>query len=54
MFSLAAVLVYTATGCGPFLAAGEESQLPALLYRIVHDQPRLVGVPEELIPLVGD
>ncbi|MEU4356728.1 serine/threonine-protein kinase [Streptomyces virginiae] len=54
VFSLAAVLVYAATGCGPFLAAGEELQLPALLYRIVHDEPRLAGVPEDLVPLVGD
>ncbi|MFJ9591174.1 serine/threonine-protein kinase [Streptomyces virginiae] len=54
VFSLAAVLVHAATGCGPFLAAGEELQLPALLYRIVHDEPRLGGVPEDLLPLVED
>ncbi|MFF8264631.1 serine/threonine-protein kinase [Streptomyces virginiae] len=54
VFSLAAVLVYAATGCGPFLAAGEELQLPALLYRIVLDEPRLAGVPEDLVPLVED
>ncbi|WP_159046881.1 serine/threonine-protein kinase [Streptomyces sp. XY66] len=54
VFSLAAVLVHAATGCGPFLAAGEELQLPALLYRIVHDEPRLGGVPEDLVPLVED
>ncbi|MEU6758131.1 serine/threonine-protein kinase [Streptomyces sp. NPDC046685] len=52
VFSLAAVLVYAATGRSPFLAGGEELSLPALLYRIVHDEPRLDGVPESLLPLV--
>ncbi|WP_159050824.1 serine/threonine-protein kinase [Streptomyces sp. IMTB 1903] len=33
VFSLAVVLVHAATGRGPFMAAGEELQLPALLYR---------------------
>lgn len=54
VFSLAAVLVYAATGRSPFLAAGEELQLPGLLYRIVHDEPLLDGVPEPLLPLVRD
>ncbi|MEV7523544.1 serine/threonine-protein kinase [Streptomyces sp. NPDC091371] len=54
VFSLAAVLVYAATGRGPFLARGEELELPALLYRIVHDEPRLDGLPEALLPLVGE
>lgn len=54
VFSLAAVLVYAATGRSPFLARGEELQLPALLYRIVHDEPLLDGVPETLLPLVRD
>ncbi|MFJ3514594.1 protein kinase [Streptomyces sp. NPDC090131] len=53
VFSLAAVLVYAATGRSPFLAAGEELDLPALLYRIVHDEPFLDGVPSALLPLVG-
>ncbi|MGW7456900.1 serine/threonine-protein kinase [Streptomyces sp. NPDC054797] len=52
VFSLAAVLVYAATGRSPFLAGGEELSLPALLYRIVHDEPRLDGVPDSLLPLV--
>ncbi|MFJ8014903.1 serine/threonine-protein kinase [Streptomyces sp. NPDC096339] len=52
VFSLAAVLVYAATGRSPFLAHGEELDLPALLYRIVHDEPLLDGVPESLLPLV--
>ncbi|MFF8266659.1 serine/threonine-protein kinase [Streptomyces sp. NPDC016562] len=52
VFSLAAVLVYAATGRSPFLAGGEELSLPALLYRIVHDEPQLDGVPDSLLPLV--
>ncbi|MFJ3875978.1 serine/threonine-protein kinase [Streptomyces sp. NPDC090077] len=54
VFSLAAVLVYAATGRGPFLGHGEEPSLPALLYRIVHDDPLLDGVPHELVPLLRD
>ncbi|MFD9303409.1 serine/threonine-protein kinase [Streptomyces sp. NPDC060048] len=54
VFSLAAVLVYAATGRSPFLARGEELGLPGLLYRIVHDEPLLDGVPEGLLSLVGE
>ncbi|MFD9359480.1 serine/threonine-protein kinase [Streptomyces sp. NPDC060031] len=54
VFSLAAVLVYAATGHGPFLARGEELGLPGLLYRIVHDEPLLDGVPQPLVPLVKE
>ncbi|MFD7256754.1 serine/threonine-protein kinase [Streptomyces sp. NPDC059874] len=54
VFSLAAVLVYAATGRGPFLRRGEELELPALLYRIVHDEPLLDGLPEMLLPLVRE
>lgn len=54
VFSLAAVLVYAATGRSPFLADGEELDLPALLYRIVHDEPRLDGVPQPLRSLVAE
>ncbi len=54
VFSLAAVLVHAAAGRGPFLAAGEELTLPALLYRIVHEEPRLDGVPGDLAPLLRD
>ncbi|RSS72815.1 serine/threonine-protein kinase [Streptomyces sp. WAC06614] len=52
VFSLAAVLVHAATGHSPFLGPGEELGLPALLYRIVHDEPLLDGVPAALLPLV--
>ncbi|MEU9085406.1 serine/threonine-protein kinase [Streptomyces sp. NPDC048357] len=54
VFSLAAVLVYAATGRGPFVTGGEELELPALLYRIVHDEPLLDGVPDVLLPLVRE
>ncbi|MFE9560295.1 serine/threonine-protein kinase [Streptomyces sp. NPDC006487] len=54
VFSLAAVLVHAATGRSPFLADGEEPGLPALLYRIVHDEPALGGVPEGLRSLLGE
>ncbi|MEV8533785.1 serine/threonine-protein kinase [Streptomyces sp. NPDC051211] len=54
VFSLATVLVYAATGRSPFLAHGEELSLPALLYRIVHDEPLLDGLPESLVPLVEE
>lgn len=54
VFSLAAVLVYAATGRSPFLAPGEELELPGLLYRIVHEEPRLEGVPQGLVPLLGE
>ncbi|MGW8779416.1 serine/threonine-protein kinase [Streptomyces sp. NPDC055796] len=54
VFSLAAVLVYAATGSGPFLTGGEELSLPALLYRIVHDEPVLEGVPQSLLALVRE
>ncbi|MFE9792992.1 serine/threonine-protein kinase [Streptomyces goshikiensis] len=54
VFALASVLVYAATGHGPFQEHGEELGLPALLYRIVHDEPLLGGVPEALVPLVRE
>ncbi|MFD7913636.1 serine/threonine-protein kinase [Streptomyces sp. NPDC059752] len=54
VFSLAAVLVYAATGRSPFLADCEELDLPALLYRIVHDEPHLDGVPQPLRALVRE
>lgn len=54
VFSLAAVLVYAATGRSPFVAGGEELELPALLYRIVHDEPLLDGVPDVLLALVRE
>lgn len=49
VFALGSVLVYAATGRGPF-GTGE---VAALLYRAVHGQPDLDGVPADLRPLVA-
>ncbi|MFG2329805.1 protein kinase [Streptomyces sp. NPDC048604] len=49
VFSLGAVLAFAATGEGPFGAGSA----PALLYRVVHDVPRLDGVPAGLRALVA-
>ena len=48
VFSLGAVLVYAATGEGPFGAG----PTPALLYRVVSQDPDLTPVPAEIRPLV--
>ncbi|MER5740305.1 serine/threonine-protein kinase [Streptomyces sp. NPDC002262] len=50
VFSLGAVLAYAATGRAPF----GEGPVPTLLYRVVHDEPDLDGVPPSLRPLVAD
>lgn len=52
VFSLAAVLVYAATGLGPFSHANEEVSAAVLLYRIVHEEPVLDGVPAALVSLL--
>ncbi|MDX2548721.1 MULTISPECIES: serine/threonine-protein kinase [Streptomyces] len=52
VFSLAAVLVYAATGRGPFSRPAEEFSPAVLLYRIVHQEPNLDGVPAALIPFL--
>ncbi|MBT2444225.1 serine/threonine protein kinase [Streptomyces sp. ISL-36] len=49
IFSLGAVLAFAATGEGPFGAGS----VPALLYRVVHDEPSLEGVPEGLRGVVA-
>jgi hypothetical protein len=49
VFSLGAVLAYAATGAGPF----GEGAAPSLLYRVVHGEPKLDAVPEELRGLIG-
>lgn len=54
IFSLGAVLVFAATGTGPFEYPGEQPSAASLLYRIVHEPPRLDGVPAELAPLIRD
>lgn len=52
IFSLAAVLVYAASGRGPFLHPDEEPSAAQLLYRVVHGKPDLDGVPASLAPLL--
>ncbi|MFE9454387.1 serine/threonine-protein kinase [Streptomyces sp. NPDC006739] len=53
VFSLGATLVYAATGNGPFLHPGENPSAAQLLYRIVHEEPTLHGVPPKLVPLLA-
>ncbi|WP_030593277.1 protein kinase domain-containing protein [Streptomyces anulatus] len=49
VFALGAVIVHAATGRGPF-----DSDSPYIVaYQVVHDQPDLGGVPEDLVPLVA-
>jgi serine/threonine protein kinase/outer membrane protein assembly factor BamB len=48
IFALGSVLVHAATGRGPF-----DSDSPYLVaYQVVHDEPDLTGMPEDLAPLV--
>ncbi|MEU6939919.1 serine/threonine-protein kinase, partial [Streptomyces rubiginosohelvolus] len=49
VFSLGCVLVYAATGRGPF---GEGGGAGAL-FRTVHEEPDLTGVPSHLTPLIA-
>ncbi|WP_433621713.1 protein kinase domain-containing protein [Nocardia sp. CA-120079] len=49
VFALGGVLVYAATGQGPF-GAGETVQM---LYRVVYEEPRLTAVPDRLRPLIA-
>lgn len=48
VFALASLLVHAATGRGPF-----ESESPYIVaYQVVHNEPDLTGVPEDLVPLI--
>ncbi|MDT9680886.1 serine/threonine-protein kinase [Streptomyces sp. TRM76323] len=48
VFAMGAVLVHAATGRGPF-----DSNSPYVVaYQVVHNEPDLAGVPEELAPLL--
>lgn len=48
VFALASLLVHASTGRGPF-----ESESPYIVaYQVVHDEPDLTGVPEDLMPLI--
>ncbi|MEV7212541.1 PQQ-binding-like beta-propeller repeat protein [Kitasatospora cineracea] len=55
VFSLGSVLVFAATGHGPFDHAedGGAPSAASLLYRVVHDEPDLSGVPGPLLPAVA-
>jgi serine/threonine protein kinase len=46
VFSLGAVLYYAATGTGPF----GTGTVPALLHRVVHEEPDLTAIPEPVRP----
>ncbi|MGV9565720.1 serine/threonine-protein kinase [Streptomyces sp. NPDC003480] len=48
VFSLGATLAYAATGDSPFGHGSSE----VMLYRVVHEEPQLHGVPDALAPLV--
>ncbi|MEV5463345.1 serine/threonine-protein kinase [Streptomyces sp. NPDC002788] len=48
VFALGSVMVHAATGQGPF-----DSDSPYIVaYQVVHDEPDLTGVPDEIAPLV--
>ncbi|MFB4420582.1 protein kinase [Streptomyces sp. QL37] len=52
IFSLGAVLAFAASGHLPFDAG--EGRIPALMYRVVYEEPDLSGVPEPLLALIRD
>ncbi|WP_307804892.1 serine/threonine-protein kinase [Streptomyces sp. VRA16 Mangrove soil] len=48
VFAMGAVLAHAATGRGPF-----DSDSPYIVaYQVVHDEPDLSGVPDELVPVI--
>ncbi|WP_405796559.1 protein kinase domain-containing protein [Streptomyces sp. NBC_01506] len=49
VFALAGVLLYAATGHGPF-GTGQPADL---LYRVRHAEPDLSGLPQALVPILG-
>ncbi|MEV4339158.1 serine/threonine-protein kinase [Streptomyces sp. NPDC049590] len=48
VFSLGATLAYASTGDSPFGHGSSE----VMLYRVVHEEPQLAGVPDALAPLI--
>ncbi|MGW1818633.1 protein kinase domain-containing protein [Streptomyces sp. NPDC002125] len=50
IFALGSVLAFAASGRLPF--APPEGGAHAVMYRVVHEEPELTGVPEPLLPLV--
>ncbi|MCX4749314.1 serine/threonine-protein kinase [Kitasatospora sp. NBC_01287] len=54
VFSLGSVLAFAATGVSPFSGeTGGTDSAAALLYRVIHDDPSLDALPEELLPVVA-
>jgi Protein kinase domain len=49
VFNLGAVLTFAATGEGPFATGSTQ----ALIYRVIHNQPDISQVPEQIRALVG-
>lgn len=49
VFSLGSVLAFAATGAGPF----GEASVPALLFRVVHEEPKLQAIPAGLRELIS-
>lgn len=49
VFALGAVLVHAATGHGPF----DSDSHYLVAYQVVHSEPDLTGLPEQLVPLVA-
>ncbi|WP_312023990.1 protein kinase domain-containing protein [Streptomyces sp. WAC 04229] len=52
IFSLGAVLTFAASGQMAFETPG--GQAHAIMYRVVHEEPDLTGVPNPLLPLIRD
>ncbi|MER6017739.1 protein kinase domain-containing protein [Streptomyces anulatus] len=52
IFSLGSVLAFAACGRLPFDSPGARPH--ALMYRVVHEEPDLDGIPEPLLPLIRD
>ncbi|SOD67401.1 protein of unknown function [Streptomyces zhaozhouensis] len=52
IFSLGSVLAFAASGRLPFGIS--EAPPHALMYRVVHEEPDLSGIPEPLLPLIRD
>ncbi|GGJ65346.1 hypothetical protein GCM10010121_089940 [Streptomyces brasiliensis] len=52
IFSLGAVLAFAA--CGHMAFEASQGQAHAVMYRVVHEEPDLTGVPEPLLPLIQD
>ncbi|UZI27770.1 protein kinase domain-containing protein [Streptomyces sp. VB1] len=52
VFSLGCVLVYAVTGRRPF-GEGGAAGAAGVLFRTVHEEPDLAGVPPELLPLIA-